>query len=286
MNDKQPACRVLIVEDEPLMREFMRDALAADGEYAWDVVACATAEEARRRLAADLRFDVVSVDIRLPGISGIAFMRWMRQAAINIPAVVVSGADDAETVLKTLELGAADYVLKPFEPRSLCRALGRAAELKRLGAGSWQELELAQPLAGWFEISAPSERDFLFRFRQFSRVLLAAELAPRQMEDLRLAAEELIHNAIEWGNRYDRRKQVKVTFCLFRDRVVVKVEDQGAGFVPEDIADPVADPLAHAENRRKSGKRPGGFGIHLVKAVTDEVIYSRRGNSVLFVKYR
>lgn len=285
MQPEERQRRAIIVEDDHLVRGLMHDALVADKEVDWRVDTYDRAEPACDAVSAGGDWDVLSIDIHLPGMTGVAFIEWMRESDREIPVVVVSGASDTSAVLRCLEMGAADYVLKPFDIEVYRRALCRAADLKGVGAGLWRELTLSNPATGWLEISAPSEREFLFRFRQFSLVLLSARLSAKDTENLRLAAEELIHNAIEWGNRFDHQKRVSVASCLFGDRIVVKVEDEGEGFVPEDIDDPTIDPFASVRKRRESGKRPGGYGIHLVKAMMDEVVYSRRGNSVLFTKY-
>jgi CheY-like chemotaxis protein len=283
--DEQKQYRALVLDDDELIRNLMVDALSADEDTRWFVTVVTSAEEAWARITSGQRFDVASVDIRLGGRSGLDLIEDMLRDHIPVPVVVISGTVDAHTVLKCLEMGASDYVLKPFEIRSYRNAMKRAAEMFLESGEAWMPLELAAPVTDWVEITSPTMTDFLFRFRQFSKTLLRNLRSPNLVEDLRLALEEMIHNAIEWGNRYQVSKQVRVAYCIFTDRIVVKVEDEGEGFVPENIEDPTRDPLEHSTRRREMGKRPGGYGIHLVKAVMDEVMYNRKGNVVLFTKY-
>jgi len=285
MTDELRQYTALVLDDDELIRNLMVDALSTDEDARWAVTAVTSAEEAWARLTAGQRFDVASVDIRLGGRSGLELIQDMLREHIQVPVVIISGTVDTHTVLKCLEMGASDYVLKPFEIRSYRSAMKRSADMFIESGEAWMPLDLATPVTDWVEITSRTMTDFLCRFRQFSKSLLRSLRSPNVVEDLRLALEEMIHNAMEWGNRYQVSKQVRVAYCIFTDRIVVKVEDEGEGFVPEDIEDPTKDPLEHSAKRREMGKRPGGYGIHLVKAVMDEVMYNRKGNVVLFTKY-
>jgi anti-sigma regulatory factor (Ser/Thr protein kinase) len=110
-------------------------------------------------------------------------------------------------------------------------------------------------------------------------------MATEEKEAIRLAIDEIGTNAVEWGNRGDRSKKIRISYCLFDDRIVFKVEDEGDGFDPDALGDPSVDPLAHIMARMQSGKRAGGYGVFLTKNVMDEVIYSDKGNVVLMTKY-
>lgn len=275
----------LILDDDPLIRNLMVDALNTDEHASWAATSAESAEEAWERLHAGQKFDVASIDMNLGGRSGLDLLNDLRRDNLPLPVVIVSGTADTATVLRCLEIGASDYVMKPFEIRSYRSAMRRAAQMHREGGELWEPLDLSLHVSDWIEITAPFRKEFLVRFRQFSKTLLHSLRSPRLVEDLRLALEEMIHNAIEWGNRYQESKQVRVAYCIFADRIVVKVEDEGEGFVPDDLEDPSIDPIAHSKRRRQDGKRPGGYGIHLVKAVMDEVLFNRKGNVVLFTKY-
>ena len=100
-----------------------------------------------------------------------------------------------------------------------------------------------------------------------------------------LAIDELVHNAIEWGNRYEADKQVHVSYYCGEDRVVLKVEDEGEGFSSADLGDPTEDLAEHRKSRAEAGKRVGGLGIHLIRNLMDEVIFNDRGNIVMLTKY-
>jgi anti-sigma regulatory factor (Ser/Thr protein kinase) len=56
-------------------------------------------------------------------------------------------------------------------------------------------------------------------------------------------------------------------------------------FAPDGLPDPSDDHAAHAERRRRAGKRPGGYGIHIVRQLMDEVRYNEKGNVVIMTKF-
>ena len=89
--------------------------LEADGVHA-EVAGDAREGE---RLWRELRPDAVVLDVRLPGASGLALLRKMRLDADRTPVVLLSGLDTVDDRIVGLELGADDYLTKPFSPREL-----------------------------------------------------------------------------------------------------------------------------------------------------------------------
>ena len=118
------AMRVLLVEDEPPIADTVAYALREDG---FDVRHCLTAGDA---LAATGPFDLAILDVGLPDLGGFALCRELRRKA-DLPVIFLTAhAAEAERVLG-FELGADDYVTKPFSPRELVarvRAVLRRAQ--------------------------------------------------------------------------------------------------------------------------------------------------------------
>ena len=117
---------ILVVEDETTLRETLADALEVEG---FRVVAAADGREALTRFRAD-RPDLVLLDLMLPELSGIEVCRIIR-AESGVPIVMLTAKDSELDKVVGLELGADDYVTKPFSLRELSariRALFRRSE--------------------------------------------------------------------------------------------------------------------------------------------------------------
>src|SRR5579859_7232823 len=110
-----PVIRVLIVDDESAIRRALRPPLAAMG---FEVVEVPRGEKALQVLRTE-NFDCVLLDINMPGIGGLETLRRIRAFAPRLPIVMVTVRDGEEEKVEALELGADDYVTKPFSIREL-----------------------------------------------------------------------------------------------------------------------------------------------------------------------
>ena len=126
--------RVLVVEDERKVAEALRQGLEGEG---YDVVVEHSGEAAFFRLTTD-RFDLILLDLRLPGRDGIEILSAVRRRGLQTPVVVLTARDTLEDRVVGLDAGADDYVVKPFafaELLARIRAVarrGRPAEAERL----------------------------------------------------------------------------------------------------------------------------------------------------------
>jgi len=107
--------RVLFVEDDLTLRTALSDALRDEGH---DVTVAADGHEARANLR-ELRFDLVVLDIMLPGPSGLELLRELRQRDGDTPVLLLTARGEEGDKVLGLELGADDYVTKPFSLREL-----------------------------------------------------------------------------------------------------------------------------------------------------------------------
>ena len=110
-----PAARgVLVVDDEPMVREVVAKYLQVDG---FDVHEAADGDAAMSWLA-DHRPELVVLDIMLPGVDGLAVLRHLRSVGDTPVILLTARAEEVDRIVG-LELGADDYVVKPFSPREL-----------------------------------------------------------------------------------------------------------------------------------------------------------------------
>lgn len=122
--------RVLVVDDEPAIRRFLRASLTAEGY----VVTEAENGEGALKLLRRNSFDVVLLDLGLPQMTGFEVIAQAREASLNVPIVVLSSRNDEGGKVRALDLGADDYVTKPFGLDELMARL-RAAVRHRVQEG-------------------------------------------------------------------------------------------------------------------------------------------------------
>ena len=117
---------VLVVDDEPTIREIVVSYLAREG---YDTLEAADGRRARELVEADPP-DLVVLDVMLPGIDGLELCRWIRSSS-RLPVIMLTARGEESDRIVGLELGADDYVTKPFSPRELAarvRTVLRRAE--------------------------------------------------------------------------------------------------------------------------------------------------------------
>ena len=113
-NPADDARHLLVVDDDRRIRALLSRFLLGEG---YRVSTAETAADARAKLAG-LRFDLLILDVMMPGESGFDFARTIR-ATSTVPILMLTARDEKENRIKGLEIGADDYLAKPFEPREL-----------------------------------------------------------------------------------------------------------------------------------------------------------------------
>ncbi|HWM18047.1 MAG TPA: response regulator transcription factor [Ilumatobacteraceae bacterium] len=133
------ANHVLVVDDEPAIVEIVRDYLADAG---YRVSTAHSGEEALRQVRS-IRPDLIVLDLGLPGLDGLDVARAIRQS-YRIPIIMLTARSDEADRVVGLELGADDYVVKPFSPRELLARV--RAVLRRSGLADEHDLDADRPL--------------------------------------------------------------------------------------------------------------------------------------------
>ena len=128
-----PHASILVVDDEPGMRNFLVKTLAP---RAGQVMATGTAEEAEELLQRH-RFDLVILDITLPGKSGISLLQDMRAQGNGCEVVLITAFADLDTAIEALRAGAGDFLLKPFRVAQVLGACKHGLERARLKRENW-----------------------------------------------------------------------------------------------------------------------------------------------------
>jgi DNA-binding response OmpR family regulator len=143
---------VLVIEDEPAIVQVIRERLMREG---FEVRAAGSGEAGLDAFAVDPP-DLLILDLMLPGLDGFDVLRRLRQGGHETPVIVLTARDDDVDIVVGLELGADDYMVKPFNPRELAarvRALLRRRAEALLLSDRVADLEARLALAGSDETS-------------------------------------------------------------------------------------------------------------------------------------
>ena len=127
MSERHPI-EVLVVDDERPTRILMERELPQSG---CKVVAVPSGEEALEVLSRQ-EFDVVLLDLKMPGLGGVETLRRLRSSGVTAEVVVLTGHPDVDTAIEAMKLGAYDYLTKPFKLSEVEAVLRRAAEKRQL----------------------------------------------------------------------------------------------------------------------------------------------------------
>lgn len=103
--------KILVVEDEELIRTMLQINLENDD---FDVITCESAERMLEKLNRH-RFDLILLDIKLPGINGQEALELLRTRGIETPVIMVTAVENTSSKVSSLEHGADDYISKPFD---------------------------------------------------------------------------------------------------------------------------------------------------------------------------
>ena len=122
------SARILVIDDEDIViRSCLR--ILGDGDY--QVEAVQDGLEGLRKIE-EKPFDVLILDIKMPRIDGLEVLRRVKEAHPDIDVIMITGLSDIETAVRSMKLGALDYLPKPFDPDELKRVVARALERRRL----------------------------------------------------------------------------------------------------------------------------------------------------------
>jgi two-component system chemotaxis response regulator CheY len=116
--------RIVVAEDNPVVREVLRGVIRQDKSLA--IVGEAAHGQGALDLVDSLAPDLVCLDILMPGMDGISVLRTMREKHPATRVIVVTGQSTSEVVTEALKLGAAGFVVKPFNAEKLLRAIHNA----------------------------------------------------------------------------------------------------------------------------------------------------------------
>ncbi len=114
---------ILIVDDEDNLRKTLSQYLSLEG---WTITEASNGLSARKQLE-EQTFDVIVLDLRMPGMDGLELLDWMTSEGPSLPVVMMSAYGDVGDAVNAMKTGASDYLVKPFDPEELIIRIKRAA---------------------------------------------------------------------------------------------------------------------------------------------------------------
>ena len=262
----------------------------------YEVLESSSGHDALNRFASASAAEKPNLTIVDPShhLTGWPIIGSFREAMPDRAILVHSVAFSNKSIAQAMELGADDYLFKPVDIGELRRTVGILLKPRKCHLPNFKPSTDLEPAklglssdgdGTYLEMTALTGSPHVERFVCFAKRLLEKWLEPQECFSMRQALEEMVTNAMEWGNRGDANKSVKLSYCILKDRVSLRVEDQGEGFNRQAVPDPSVDPMAHLKRRKSEGKRVGGWGLFLTSKAVDEVTYNDKGNVVRLTKF-
>lgn len=119
---------ILVIEDDPIVREVLQETLSQDG-YA---VSVAVNGQEGLQAAKSMPFQIVMTDLQLPDIDGISIIDRLARLDAKIIPIIVTGFGTIETAVRAMKSGAFDFITKPFDPETVLVVIRKAVEMYRL----------------------------------------------------------------------------------------------------------------------------------------------------------
>lgn len=191
------AAKILIVEDEDAIRSFIRVNLK---RHNFEVVEAASGEEALEKL--DETIDLLLLDVMLPGIDGFEVCKSAREKWPAVGIIMLTAKGQEQNKIEGLELGADDYMVKPFSPKELLARINSL--LRRITASDRQQaasMDNNHIVSGIFTI-AQDERKLLKSGQEIELTPIEFALVKYFMENANKAIhrDEILNNV--WGYNY------------------------------------------------------------------------------------
>jgi DNA-binding response OmpR family regulator len=275
--------RILIVDDDAAIRYLLAWPLRKAGHA---VEEAGDGQAAIEQLDTS-PYDVVLLDVGLPGgMNGLDVLAHARAAAAP-PIVIMMTADDTEeTFLAAVRGQAYRFMRKPFPPGAMVEAVNEALQSP---ASAVLAIEVLSARPEWIELVVPCVLEMTDRVEQFV-MQLDAHLPESVRQSVAQAFRELMNNAIEWGGKLDPNRKVRISCVRGKKMRLYRIADPGEGFDDARlrhaaISNPEDNPVQHAEIREQQGIRPGGLGLLITRSLVDELIYNERRNEVILIKY-
>jgi len=268
--------RKILVADDDRTTRFAISSMLKEAGYA--VTAAKDGAEALRNIRKK-NFDLAFLDIWMPELSGLEVLARVREGESHPKIIMMTSDTTPETLLRAIREQAYEYLCKPFPPREAVEVVERA-----LKENASPPIEVISAKPHWVELLIPCTHEAAERIQSFL-MKLEADLPDELRNTIGLAFKELLLNAVEWGGKLDPNRKVRIAHVRSSRMLLYRVADPGPGFSFKGlrhaaVGQPADEPIAHVNVRDQLGIRPGGFGIAMIRAMADELLYNEAQNEV------
>ncbi len=273
--------RVLLIGNDPALAGALR---ASHHLAAHQVELCAGPFQAAQ-MVRSRGYDVAVTDRTTPPDEDLTLIRELSAIRPGLRAIVVAPKLSTADVIAALREQVYACFTSPVDYEELAEMACAAIE-----DPDWRNaIELVSGLPYWITLKVSCRlitADRLTRFMTEQR----SDLPSAERDLLMTAFREMLLNAMEHGAGFDPEKVIEVTAAKTARAIVFHFRDPGDGFDRDDLKHACGTPqpeelIASATRRDEDGRRPGGFGMLIVRQIVDELVYNERGNEVLMIKH-
>ncbi|MGC1421800.1 MAG: ATP-binding protein [Terracidiphilus sp.] len=208
---------------------------------------------------------------------------WRLRPSVRVIVLAPSGTP--EDLIAALRRRVFLCQCAPFDEREIARYAKSAIETDNSHVG----IEVLSADRNWISVRMNCDLLNADRLTEFFKQFQMT-LPERPPEEMMVAFQEILNNAVEHGGQNDPTKLLEIAAVQTARASVFYISDPGKGFRPDNIPHAAIsyspdDPTRHIEVRNRSGMRLGGYGILVASGIVDELIYSDVGNEVLLIKH-
>jgi CheY-like chemotaxis protein len=272
--------RILVADDDRTTRLWLSEILRAEK---FSVSTAADGIDALKMLK-KAKFDLLLLDVWMPRMSGFDVLAALRGKKTRPKVIIITSDEAPGTLLGAIRDHADQFISKPIEREALIALVRKSLERKL----RVPPIEVVSAKPEWIELLVPCSLETAEILESFL-AQLDTGLAEEVRNAVGQAFHELLMNAIEWGGKLNPKRKVRISYLHAKRMLLYRIADPGPGFKFAGLDHAAithgSEPTKHGDIREQKGLRPGGFGLVLVEANVDELLYNEAQNEVVFVKY-